>query len=313
MTDQRRMNSCHKRVNASRLIALCVVALISVSGCKEKVAEELHFREPVPPAGHKVKIVSDKALNAKEGSTVLLFSAIPADMDRDEIKELMVHFYRQVNQRKGFRGGGLADTVDLRFYGSEAKAKAGGDDWLAQVLRRGQGTDAEFTNRQTPPLKKWAIKHLGKQPQFSGKLQLDLKADAKEMAIELTVPFVTDDGSGAYVKKLTYTKATTGFAQYTRSLFDKIEGLRKLTFIGKHNDKVVMKISLNREQYTALALSQVEEGMGAFQGKFMNDLLARKMKESTLQKKLAKERRRVYRLTFAKLPPEQIELAKFLK
>ena len=300
------------RRHIASLFSLALWVLLCLPGCKDKVAEELHFREPVAPVGHKVKIVSDKNQNAKEGSSVLLISAVPDDMDRDELKQLMVHFYQQVDKRKAFRGG-QADTVELRFYGSEARAKAGGEDWLARVIRRGLGTDADFENRQTPPLMKWAIKHIGKQPQFSGKLQLGLKADAKAMAIEVTVPFVADDGSGAYVKTLTYTKATTNFAQYTRALFDNIEGLRKVTFIGQHDDQVVMKIWLNREQYTALALSQVEESMGAFQGKYMNDLLARKMTEKTLQSKLAKERRRVYRETFAKLPAEQVELAKFLK
>ncbi|MFH1131652.1 MAG: hypothetical protein V1754_09970, partial [Pseudomonadota bacterium] len=72
-----------------------------------------------------------------------------------------------------------------------------------------------FINRQKFPLVKIARQAIGNQPQFTGNLQLELDGDPSTMSLKVSVPFVVEDGSGAYVERLTYTKATTGFSRYT--------------------------------------------------------------------------------------------------
>ena len=293
------------------LFTLCLCSLFVLAACEKKKAEtRIYFPDLKPPLGLAVKVLSDISLNEKAGSSITVIVSVPPTADRDELDRLMKSLWRQVKGRSGFSKG-TADKIDLRFYGGETKAKAKGDDWLAQVLFSGaEKGEATFENRQTLPLLKWAKKAIGKQPQFTGKLKPQILADAAKLELEIKVPFIAQDGTGAYITKLTYTKVTTEFSTYTRTLFDKIDKLNKLTFIGLHEDQPVIKVWMSRQQYEQLNLRLVEEGLGAFQGKFINRLLSNPKLGKMVEKKVAKQRRKVYRETFARLPKEQVELAK---
>ncbi|MFH1130871.1 MAG: hypothetical protein V1754_06010, partial [Pseudomonadota bacterium] len=103
------------------------------------------------------------------------------------------------------------------------------------------------------------------------------------------------------------------FSRYTRTLFDKIPELQKITFVGKHNDKIVMNIWLTREQYNSLDLRQVEESVNAFSGTKIPDLMSGNISAKTLEKKAEEMRRKTYRAAFARLPKEQVQLDKTLQ
>lgn len=289
-----------------------LLLIVTVTGCKEEARKQLYFPDLTPPLGvGKVTVVSDVSMNPDTGGECTVISVVQPDVDRDELDRLMSSFYRQVKDRRGFRKGDSPARIDLRFYVREDQAKATGSDWLAQVLY--SGGEPTMTNRQKAPLLKWVKKALGNQPEFSGPLKPQILADPQAQSLEITIPFVSDDGSGKYVEKLGYVKAITEFVSYTRTLFDKIGELKKLTFIGKHDDAVVMKIWLTREQYNEIDMRQVEENLGAFQGQFIELILSKQISEKAVEAKVIKERRRVYRETLARLPKEQVELAQGLR
>lgn len=288
--------------------------LLSSLSCKEEVKKQLYFRDLVPPVGMgKVIVVSDESLNLPTGGQVTVLIAIDPDLDKEELDILMDSFYRQVKERRGFQKGDHPEKIDLRFYTSEASARNGRSDWLAQVLWTSGTNKPVTTNKQKAPLLKWATKALGNQPQFSGQHKPQILANPDLMTIDITVPFVADDGSGNYVENLTYTKAMTEFVSYTWTLFGKIPTLNKLTFMGKHNDQIVMKIWLTNEQFKQLGLQQVEESLGAFQGQFIELLMTNQVKEKVVEEKLKKQRRKVYREVLARLPQDQVELEKSLR
>jgi hypothetical protein len=108
---------------------------------------------------------------------------------------------------------------------------------------------------------------------------------------------------------LTYGRVTSEFSSYVSTLFDGIERLRKVTFVGTHHGQQVIKVWLTRGQYTELQPRSLEEQMGAFKGKFMNALIARSISEKALEQKLSREQRRLYRAAFSRLPAEQVQLA----
>ncbi len=299
------------RVALAALAALLALPL----ACKEVgKKKQLYFRELTTPVGvGKVTIVSDTNLNTDAGGEITILATVEPEIDRDELERLMESFYRQARERRGFAKGDRASKLDLRFYTTEAAAKAGGQDWLAQALGEGGPQPKSKTNRQKAPLLKWAKKVLGKQPEFSGALKPQLLADPVAMSLELTIPFVSDDGSGKYVESLSYVKAITEWVSYTRALFEKIGELKKFTFVGRHNDQTVMKIWLDREQYIKLDLQQVEEGLGAFQGQFIEPIMSKQISEKAVEAKVIKQRRKVYRETLAKLPKEQVELDQSLR
>lgn len=296
-------------IQAMPLLAL----LLGGPGCQEEVKAQLYFPELRATLGPgKVNVVSDVSLNPEGGGDVTVITEVEPEVDRDELDKLMASFLRQVKERRGFRVAGPPKRIDLRFYVSEAKAKAGGEDWLAQVLAS-SGAEPTMTNRQKPPLLKWTKKVLGPQPEFSGTIKPQILADPITYSVELTIPYVNDDGSGTYVEKLTYVKAITEWVSYTRALFEKIPELKKFSFVGKHNDQPVMKIWLTRQQYQELDLQQVEESLGAFQGQFIEPIMSKLISEKAVEKKVVAQRQKVYRETLGRLPAEQVQLAKELK
>lgn len=311
--------SQHRKGENVRMWKLAAVAVLlgsAVTGCpkKEKSKEKLYHDDLRAPVGVKVKIVKDESLNPASGTTsVTVVAAIDRDLDRDELDRLMRTFYRQAKGRSGFRTDGRPEKIDLRFYPSEAQAKAGGTDWIAKVERTSAKAEPKFENKQKLPLVKWTKKALGRMPQYTGELKPQILADSEERSVQITMPYVKQDGSGAYVDKLTYQNATTTFASSVIAVFEKVPQIQKLTFIGLHKDKPVLKVTLTRPQYAQLNLRQVEESMGAFQGKFMNKLLAKQISDKVVQKKVAKQRHKVYREVFGRLPEDQVTIAKSLR
>lgn len=295
-----------------RRIALAALCMMAVAGCKKAPKEQLYFDDLKPPIGSgKVTVVSDVSKNLETGGEILVQAVVEPDLDKDELTKLMESFYRQASKRKGFQRGDKPDKIDMRFYDSEAKAKAAGDDWLARVYRAKFVDEPTYENKQKAPLLKWAKQALGTMPEFTGELKPQLLADADNMALEITYPFVEHDGKGQYVEELSYERFTSDWSSMTYDLFTKIEGLKKLTFIGKHKDQVVAKIWLTREQYDAMELKDtLEEELSAYQGQFVTKLLSREITEEKVQKLVAKQRRKVFRELLGKLPPEQVELQK---
>lgn len=294
--------------------AIAMLLVLQGMACKDdKPKDQLYFPDLNAPVGAgKVNVVSDVSLNKPTGGEITVLTAVGPDLDKDELDRLMASFYRQVKERRGFRGSGKPELIDLRFYGSEGQAKAGGDDWLARVSASGTG-EPTTVNKQKPPLLKWAMKKLGKMQEFTGSLKPQVLANTTAMSLDMTVPIVELDGSGKYVENLTYVRAITEFVSYSMALFEGIPELKKFSFVGRHNDQTVMKIWLTREQYVGLDLRKVEEGLGAFDGQFIELLMSKQITDKAFEAKKIKQRRKVYRETLARLPAEQVELEKDLR
>lgn len=298
----------------SRMVKACLLALLLGTGaCKQEVKDQLYFEDLKPPLGvGKVEVVSDVSLNQATGGQITVLTAVEPEVDKDELDRLLKSFYRQVEGRRGFLGGGKPQSIDLRFYASVEKAKAGGEDWLARVQAKAGDPEESYENRQKPPLLKWAMQALGKMQEFTGTLKPKVTADRESGTIEIEVPMIVMDGSGAYVETLTFEKFSTEFASYTITLFEKLTDLKKLTFKALHNDKVMATIWLTREQYNELDIKQVEEQLGAYQGSFYADLVAGNVKEKQVEQKVKKQRQKVYKETLGKLPAGQVTIDKAL-
>jgi len=151
---------------------------------------------------------------------------------------------------------------------------------------------------------------LGPMPQYTGKLRPRLNAFGG--ALTLRIPLVEQDGSGKYVAKLTFGHVSTTFSSATISLFEKVSALERLTFSGIHRDKVVFQVELTRAQYKQLGLKRLEESLGAYQGRFIERLLDRKITEHEVQRRVDRRRLETYRKVFAKLPGGQVRIVEGL-
>jgi hypothetical protein len=287
---------------------MLVLVVVVSSGCEDKKKEkkQVYFDDLRPPAGAKATIVRDESFNRAAGGETIVRIAVMPDIDRDNLDRLMRSLYRQLKGRAGFKKGGEVETIDLRIYTSKAKAKAGGDDWLASVSRRSKSDKPVFSNKQKLPLLKWVKKALGRMPQYTGSIKPRILVDADRLTAEVTLPFVEEDGSGKWVKKVTYNRATTTLTSTVRAIFGKVEKIKKLTFIGTHEGKQLIKVTLTRPQAAQLNLRQVEESVSAFAGKFVNQLKMDKKAE----RKIKKFRRKVYKEALGRLPKEQVFIDK---
>ncbi len=295
------------------MLILCSSVSIFV-GCKEEIKKQIYFNDLVIPIGvGQITVVSDVSMNPPTGGEINVTVTVEPELDRDELNRLMTSFFRQARDRRGFQRPGKPEKIDLRFYVSEALSKGGGDNWLARVLTTNAEAEPMMTNNQKAPLLKWVKKVLGKQQEYTGDLKPRILADATAMAVEVTVPFVDHGGEGKYVKELTYVRATTEFVSYAMSLFEKIPQLNKLTFIGKHNDLEAVNIWLSRDQYIGLDLRKVEEGLGAFDGQFIELLMSKQISEKAFINKKRKQRHKVYSEALGRLPAGQVMIIKGLR
>lgn len=247
----------------SRAMLIALTGLLALTtGCKKSVRDRLYYTDLKPPLGvGKVEMASDVSLNKPTGGEITVLTVVEPEVDRDELDRLQKSFFRQVKLRRGFARGDRPERIDLRFYTTKQAAEAGGDDWLARVECASSAAEPTYVNKQKPPLLKW-VKNALKPTMalFAGDLKPQILADPIKLEVEITWPFVSDDGSGKYVEKLSYANATQTFYSTTREIFEKIPDLKKVTFIGKHEDQVVMKIWLSRDQYTALNMTHVQIG-----------------------------------------------------
>lgn len=290
-------------------VALAVGALFA---CKEGAKKQLYFDDLKPPLGvGKVTVVEDTSLNPETGGEISVSVQVEPNVDKDELDNLMRSFHRQAARRRGFITG-RPEKIDMRFYTSKKAAEAKGDDWVARVEQISSSSEPTFTNKQKAPLIKWAKQALKpSMPMFTKEHKPQVLGDPNTMVLEVTWPYVADDGSGQWVEELSYTKVYNNFRDIVDTMFTKIEGLKKLTFVGKHKDQVIMRVWLTADQYKSLDMQQtVEQEINAYAGAFVQKLMNKEVTEKVYNRKVAKRTREVFRKILSRLPEEQVEVHK---
>jgi hypothetical protein len=284
-------------------------------GCEERSrpAEQLYFKELAPPVGVTVAVLDDISTNTPAGGKISVVALVDPEIDRDELTRLTRSFFQQASGRRRGFAEGRARQIEMLFYDSKEKAAMRGDNWLARVELTPPDTEPIYSNRQRVPLLRWVKEALGRQPQYSGVVKPKILVDPEAMSVEVTIPFVTYDGSGRYVDDVTFQRATTEFSSLAIALFTKLEQLKRLTFVGEHQGKPLLQVSLTRDQYRQVNLRQVEEGLGEFRGRLINMKLAGKTSDKKMQRMLSKKRRRMYREVFAILGDDNVMVSRSLR
>ncbi|MBW2731210.1 MAG: hypothetical protein JRH20_02390 [Deltaproteobacteria bacterium] len=295
----------------SLVLVLCSILGAGCPAQKDKPTDSVYFSDLSPPLGVKVNIVSDLSFNRPMGGESTVRGVVAPDIDRDDLDRLLKTFYRLVSQRKSFKDGAVS-KVDIRIYVAADQAKAGRDNYLGAVLRGTKTAEPTFENKQKLPLVKWAKKALGRMPQYVGKVKPRILANPESLTVEVTLPFVKMDGSGDWAEKVSFARAITAFAGTTLTLFRNIEQLKQMTYEGTLNDKPLLKVTLTREQAAKLELRAVQEGLGKFQGNMMEKFISKEINEKKMHKLLSKERRKVYKEVFKKMPEGALFMDKSL-
>lgn len=306
-------------LHARRRAALALVLTLAAVGCttplpEAPAARRLYFEPLLPPVGIGATMVRDESELRPEGGVISVALAVESDLDQGELQRLLEALWRQVEARRGFgapdRG---ASRIELRCYASAEAARRGGDDWLGRAAREGLRGAPTFANRQVLPLLRLATEALGRQPQYSGVLRPELLADPEARSVEVSLPFVRDDGSGAAVERVSFERATTTLTATLAALFGKVPQLAEVTFVGRHRGRVVLRVRVSREQYAALKLLEIEEQLGALRGQLIGALASGRLTDATAQGELALRRRERYQQALRRLPAGRVFIAPTLR
>lgn len=293
-----------------RFSILLLALLIPMASCENKksgLRPKLYFKDLIPPAAVKATILEDNSFNKVTGGEIVVRVLVDKQVDRDQLDRTMKELHRQISNRDGF--GPKKDLgvrrVDVRFYTSKTDAKAGGGNWIASVYQEGIKAEPTMENKQKAPLLKWVYKALGPMPQYT-KEKPRILTDADKMTVEIKLPYVKDDGTGEPVEKMTFNRATRTWASLVLPLFDKIEKLTELTYIGTYKGDEVFKVTIDRPLAKELNLRKVEESLGAFQGTLITKRLSKEINDKQMATLTAKERTKVYKDVVKKIPKDKI-------
>jgi len=166
------------------------------------------------------------------------------------------------------------------------------------VLKSG---DAGPTFENKVPLEFWqqidqALNHGDK----GWKLEKKVERDDAQKTLVITEPY-TEPGEDRWADKLSYNQALVVFTDTTKELFEKVPELRAMTFVGRWKDQDVVKISLDRAQYQAVNLADLEEQIGQLHGRAYLELSTGKGSDASVAKANAQRMAAIYKKMLGQL------------
>jgi hypothetical protein len=215
----------------------------------------------------------DKATNTAEYHVLL---ATPPK--HDEADALLKYLYRHLMTRAEPQPAGVSAFV----YSDEAQYKTPPRSPIASVVQKPGDVGPAFDNKV--PLEFWqqidqALPHADKGWKLEKKI--DRQDDQKTLTI--TMPY-TEPGEDRWADKLSFNQAMVIFTDTTKELFEKVPELRAFTFIGRWKDQDVVKISMDRTQYQAINIGDIEESIGQLHGRAFLELATNHGSEKSVEK-----------------------------
>jgi hypothetical protein len=210
------------------------------------------------------KVLSDEV--NKQANTVEQHVLLPAQPKHDEADALLKYLYRHLMTRAEPQPAAVSAYV----YSDEAQYKTPPRSPVATVIQKSGDVGPTFDNKV--PLEFWqqvdqALPHSDK----GWKLEKKIERNDENKTLTITQPY-TEPGEDRYADKLSYNQAMVIFTDTAKDLFEKVPELRAMNFIGRWKDQDVVKIGLDRTQYQAVNLSDIEEQMGQLHGRAFLEL-----------------------------------------
>jgi hypothetical protein len=233
---------------------------------------------------------ADKAANTAE------YHVLIADGPKhDDVDGLLKFLYRHLMTRKDPTPSGISASV----YSNEAQYKTPPRSPIATVIQKPGDVGPTFENKV--PLEFWqqidqAIEHSDK----GWKLEKKVARDDAQKTLIITVPY-TEPGKDQWADTLSFNMAMNVFTDITQALFEKVPELHGMTFVGKWKDQEVVKISLDRTEYQAIKLNDVDEQIGQLHGRVFLELATAKSSDAKAARENAKRIGDVYKKMLAPL------------
>jgi hypothetical protein len=274
---------------------VCLVFAISCSNSTEPQGPTQPVAETTSPKDSPTayKVLADDV--NKQANTADYHVLLPAQPKHDDADALLKYLYRHLMTRREDQPAGVAAYV----YSDEAQYKTPPRSPIASVIQKPGDVGPTFENKV--PLEFWqqidqALPHSDK----GWKLEKKIERDDAGKSLTITLPY-TEPGEDKWAEKLSYNQAMGEFTDVAKSLFEKVPELRAMTFVGRWKDQDVAKISLDRTQYQAINLSDLEEQIGQLHGRAFLELSTGRGSDASVAKANTQRMAALYKKTLGQL------------
>jgi hypothetical protein len=214
----------------------------------------------------------------KQTNTAEYHILVAAQPKHDEADALLKYLYRHLMTRAEPQPAGVAAYI----YSDEAQFKTPPRSPIGSVVQKPGDVGPAFDNKV--PLEFWqqidqAISHADK----GWKLEKKVERNDANKTLTITVPY-TEPGEDRWADKLSFNQAMVVFTDTTKELFEKIPELRAFNFIGTWKDQDVVKIGMDRTQYQAINIGDIEESIGQLHGRAFLELATNHGTEKSVEK-----------------------------
>jgi len=222
------------------------------------------------------KVLADDVNKAT--NTVDFHVLVAQQPKHDEADALLKWLYRHLMTRAEPQPAGVAAYV----YSDEAQYKTPPRSPVASVVQKPGDVGPAFDNKV--PLEFWqqidqALPHTDK----GWKLEKKIERQDEQKTLTITMPY-TEPGEDRWADKLSFNQAMVIFTDTAKELFEKVPELRAFTFIGRWKDQDVVKISMDRTQYQAINIGDIEEQIGQLHGRAFLELATNHGSEKSVEK-----------------------------
>jgi hypothetical protein len=172
--------------------------------------------------------------------------------------------------------------VAVDVGGDEAQYKTPPRSPIASVVQKPGDVGPTFENKV--PLEFWqqidqALPHADK----GWKLEKKVERDDANKTLTITVPY-TEPGEDRWAEKLSFNQAMVVFTDTAKELFEKVPELRAFTFVGRWKDQDVVKIGMDRTQYQAINIGDIEEQIGQLHGRAFLELASGRGSDKSVER-----------------------------
>jgi hypothetical protein len=280
-----------------RLSLLVAVSGLVVAGCTnplDKPAPSTQAETESPkdsPMAYKV--LADET--NKQANTVEHHIMLAAAPKHDEADALLKWLYRHLMTRAEPQPAGVAAYV----YSDEAQYKTPPRSPVASVVQKPGDVGPAFDNKV--PLEFWqqidqALPHTDK----GWKLEKKIDRNDENKTLTITVPY-TEPGEDRWADKLSFNQSMTIFTDTVKELFEKVPELRAMNFIGRWKDQDVVKIGMDRQQYQAINIGDIEEQIGQLHGRAFLELATNRGTDKSVDKANTQRMAAVYKKMLGQL------------
>ena len=251
--------------------------------------------ETSSPAGSPLpyRVLADDV--NKQANSVEYHVLVAGPPKHDDADALLKFLYKHLMMRYEDKPAAVAGYV----YSDEAQYKTPPRSPIASVVLKSGDVGPTFENKV--PLEFWqqidqALPHSDK----GWKLEKKIERDDANKSLTITMPY-TEPGEDRWADKLSFNQALVVFTDTTKELFEKVPELRAMTFVGRWKDQDVVKIALDRAQYQAVNLADLEEQIGQLHGRAFLELSTGKGTDASVAKANAQRMAAIYKKMLGQL------------